>query len=157
MSKGARKTPKKPETPAREASQEARPTQKSGGPSLLSCTPSHHSLAHCASEHDSLWPSFLSVSSLWSDSSLASVVLLPLIAYYGYRFMSGNSTQQVNKLFQMMSKGMAGSENVDKFDTVRRSGCGGVCFLSLRDLLCTCVWIDTPADSHTSSLSAGFH
>ncbi len=46
-----------------------------------------------------------------------AVLVLP-IAYFVYIFMTGNPTQRVNKLFDMMNKGMAGGEDAFAFDKV---------------------------------------
>lgn len=46
------------------------------------------------------------------------MLVVPALAYFAYAFVTGNPTQRVNKLFSMMSKGMAGGEDVSAFDKV---------------------------------------
>jgi len=45
-------------------------------------------------------------------------ILVAVTAFFMYKTSSGNPTQRVGKLFEMMKGGMAGNENVDKFDGV---------------------------------------
>lgn len=45
-------------------------------------------------------------------------LLVAQFAVFLYWFSNGNPTQQVGKLFQMMHKGMAGAEQVEKFDRI---------------------------------------
>ncbi|KAJ1632723.1 S-adenosyl-L-methionine-dependent methyltransferase [Pavlovales sp. CCMP2436] len=53
--------------------------------------------------------------SLWSAGMGA------MVAYFMFIFMNGNPTQHVDKLFKMMSQGMAGKESVAAFDKVYTS------------------------------------
>jgi len=53
-----------------------------------------------------------------SNSLFYMAILVAVTAFFMYKTSSGNPTQRVGKLFEMMKGGMAGNENVDKFDGV---------------------------------------
>lgn len=51
-------------------------------------------------------------------SSLVAPLLVLVLAFFVYTMSNGNPTQQVDKLFAMMRRGMAGNEGVKAFDSV---------------------------------------